>query len=119
MNGVEICFVAAAHAMPTVVTGIAAGVAALSAVRVEQERTKQSRGQTSPCDCTVATTLFPISLKVGQAANITVKVHVGTPDATGCFEKPVTLLVNRSGVVPPLIVRATVLDRPTEKSIPK
>jgi len=76
-------------------------------------------GGTSACSCTVVTNNFPIELDAGGMTKVDVRMTVGPRDSDHRFRKSVTLFVNREGMVPSLILQATVLDSRADSTLPK
>ncbi len=66
-------------------------------------------GATTSCSCTIADGL-PLQLDPGKSGKISLKVRVKMFDGTGKFSTSAQLLTNRDGVVPPLIVEATMFQ---------
>jgi hypothetical protein len=72
-------------------------------------------GAASSCGCTVIMTDFPVELPPGAVSVIPIRMTVGRPDGNGRFSKFATLLTNRRGTVPPLVVEANVIGSATSR----
>jgi hypothetical protein len=67
-------------------------------------------GATAACTCAKVSTDLPIEIQPGATARIDVLVRVGPPNQERVFSNSTNLLVNRRGLVPPLVVSATVVE---------
>ncbi|MGB7068315.1 MAG: DUF1573 domain-containing protein [Pyrinomonadaceae bacterium] len=65
-------------------------------------------GANTSCGCTVVATKFPTELSPGESTNLKVQMTIEKPESAGTFKQEANLLVNREGVVPPLVIEAAV-----------
>ena len=65
-------------------------------------------GTNTTCGCTVVDNRFPIELQPGQSTVVLVQMKVGQPTTSGKFTQEATVLVNRAGMVPAMVLDATV-----------
>ena len=63
-------------------------------------------GADSPCGCTTVDAQFPATLSPGDFYELKIKMAVGMFNADGKFSTTTTVLVDKEGTVPPLIVEA-------------
>jgi Protein of unknown function (DUF1573) len=92
---------------PKVVVHAAIGEAVLAEFKVRNETSEPIKLLGYNCDCTCVNINegLPAELAPGASADLKVRMTAGR-SATGTYAKEITLLANRAGPVPPLIVEA-------------
>ncbi|MGB7160922.1 MAG: DUF1573 domain-containing protein [Tepidisphaeraceae bacterium] len=63
-------------------------------------------GANTSCGCTVVESNFPVELNAGASTVLKVQMHVEKPTSNGTFQQEAHLLMNREGMVPPLVIEA-------------
>jgi hypothetical protein len=83
-------------------------VSAMFTVRNITDQPLRLLGANTSCGCTVVERVFPVELRPGESKTLMIQMHVGNSGSDGKFRQEAHLLVNRDGVVPPLIIEAAV-----------
>jgi hypothetical protein len=65
-------------------------------------------GANTSCGCTVVEKVFPVELRPGESMTLMIQMQVGQSGDDGKFRQEAHLLVNRDGMVPPLVIEAVV-----------
>ena len=83
-------------------------VAASFVVKNTAEKPIRILGTNITCGCTTVGTTLPAELAPGETMTVLVHMKVGKGGSDGMFVQQANLLVNRSGIVPALVVKASV-----------
>ena len=83
-------------------------VAASFVVKNTTEQPIRILGTNTTCGCTTVGTTLPAELAPGESMTVMVHMKVGKGGSDGIFVQQANLLVNRSGTVPALVVKASV-----------